>query len=46
MSEILLEDDVREDAILFEYDNIEKLYLIVMIISFVVFLVSGIISMT
>jgi hypothetical protein len=46
MSEILLEDDVREDAILYEYDGIEKFYLVVMIISFVVFLVSGIISMT
>ncbi len=46
MVEVLLNNDSREDIILDEYDRVEKFYLTVLIVSFLILLISGLMSLT
>ena len=40
MSDIIMDEDSREDIIMFEYERVEKLYIGVIILSFIITLVS------
>lgn len=40
MSDIIMDEDSREDIIMFEYERVERLYITVIILSFIVTLVS------